>query len=120
MSFDLETITLSGKTLRRLMQQSARFGIEHYQELENQCVKDSLTMKTPLFNPSFNFVLQTDIIRIFMSYKWTYNERVILKFGMCVHTVFRIHSSSDLDRNGTTIMPSFSREHWQQPLAMGI
>ena len=37
--FDMEEITITGATLRRLMQQSARFGIENYQRLEEQCVK---------------------------------------------------------------------------------
>ena len=35
-------------------------------------------------------------------------------------TCVYIQSSSDLERNGTTIMPSFLQEHWQQRLAMGI
>ena len=35
----MEEITITGATLRRLMQQSARFGIENYQRLEEQCVK---------------------------------------------------------------------------------
>ena len=42
--FDDEHITLSGATLRRLMHQSARFGIENYQKLEHDCIKVTLTV----------------------------------------------------------------------------
>jgi len=38
-SFDSEEITLDGATLRRLMHQSAKFGIENYQKLEKDCIK---------------------------------------------------------------------------------
>lgn len=55
-----------------------------------------------------------------------YDKSTPVKFKATVTELFLslthvyIQSSSDLERNGTTIMPSFLQEHWQQRLAMGI
>ena len=38
--FNEENIIISGLNLRRVMKQSAKFGIENYQRLQQQCVKN--------------------------------------------------------------------------------
>ena len=38
--FNEENIVISGLHLRRVMKQSAKFGIENYQRLQQQCVKN--------------------------------------------------------------------------------
>ena len=37
--FNEEKIIISGQDLRRIMKQSAKFGIENYQRLQQQCVQ---------------------------------------------------------------------------------
>lgn len=55
--FNEENINISGMDLRRVMKQSAKFGIENYQRLQQQCVKNWNYHNAFFFARLFNVVL---------------------------------------------------------------